>query len=342
MVSRFLTFDYFSRCLLVTVFEVLEILDNNKHPESKKLKRDFDSISKLELEKYVEDNHIDFYIDRHEKKDYERRQFYFVHLINKEIAKYRIGNLTDTNLRPAPYNSENLKSLIIDKNNLVSVNEFNIENFGFEKGNFVYTLCPILEQSNSSYWIFLTILSFSNELKLNFKIRLDPCIEVPKKEYKPMFYKMLVYGKQLDWRRLINQKNDDFGRWFNEKEYDRIGFTDYVWSPKDNEIHFTCEELPKENFKGVKTSRYFHAIFKKNTGGIIHCDGALRVYSDFELQNRLKFHVKESEVRKVGNRVKIFQYESSENNDKEIDQDTFCQIATNFFVWNDDVQQYFN
>lgn len=342
MISHYLTFDYFSKTLLDPFFEVFRVLNNNNHPGYKKLKVDLDSIDKIALKKYVIENDIDFYIDRFKNKDIGRRAYYFIYQINKDIARIRIEKLIDSSERPAPYCFDNLRDLIIDKNNLVSIKHFNIDNFGFERNKLVYILCPILEQSNSSCWIFRTILKFAEEKKLNFKIRLDPFIEIPIDDYHPMFYKMLVYGKQIDWQRLLNLSNDDFGQWFDEKEYNRAGFTDYVWAPKDNTVHFTCEELPKLNFKGIKTSRYFHAIFNKNTGGIIHCDGAIRLYSDYELESRSNFHVKVPEVRKIGKRVKIFQYESNENHEKELDQDTFCQLATNFFVWNDDVQRYFN
>ena len=342
MKSKYLTFDYFSKTLLDPMFEVFEVLDNGDHPENKKLKIDLDAIDKIDLEKYVKENHIDFYLDRLDNKDIGRRAFYFVHQIDKDIARIRIDKLIDSADRPDPYSFNNLQDLIIDKNHLAVIKQFKIDNFGFEKGKLVYTLCPILEQSNSSYWIFRTILKLAKENKLNFKIRLDPFIEIPLKDYHPMFYKMLVHGKRLDWHRLLSLRNDDFGQWFDEKEYNRTGFTDYVWSPKDKEIHFTCEELPKLNYKGLKISRYFHAIFKKDSGGIIHCDGAMRVYSDYEFKSRLNFHAKDPEVRKVGKRVKIFQYESNENECKEIDKDTFCQLATNFFVWNNDVQVYFN
>jgi hypothetical protein len=74
----------------------------------------------------------------------------------------------------------------------------------------------------------------------------------------------------------------------------------------------------------------------------MHCDGAMRIYSDEELNRRLDYHVKDTEARKVGKRVKIFQYESNENMGIEIDHDTFCQLTINFFVWNDDVQLYFH
>jgi len=342
MTSQYLTFNYFSKSLLDPMFHVFEVLDNDSHPKNKKLKIDLNSIDRIDLEKYVAENHIDFYLDRVEDKDIGRRAYYLVHKLHKDIARVRIEKLLDRNNRPEPYNSNNLTGLQIDKNCLASIDHFNIDNYGFEKGGFVYTLCPILEQSNSSYWIFVAILKFAKERKINFKIRLDPLIEIPLNDYHPMFYKMLVYGKPLDWQNLIRLRNDDCGKWLDEKEYNRVGFTDYVWSPKDNKIHFTCEELPKLNFKGIKSSRYFHAIFNKKTGGIKHCDGAIRIYSDYELNNRANYHVKDPDVRKVGKRIKIFQFESKDNMDKEIDQDMFCQLVTNFFVWNDDVQLYFN
>jgi hypothetical protein len=342
MKSKFHTFGYFSSCLTDTMYEVYEVLDNKQHSERKKLLNDINSIEKLELEKFVNENNIGCYTNRIEGGDFERKLFFFIHLMNKDIATNRIEKLLDTKDRPSPYNSENLQSITIYKHNLVSIKDFNLKKNRIEKGDYVYTLCPILEQSNSSYWISYKLLEFAKELKLNFKIRLDPFTEVPIKAFNLMKYKMLVHGKKLEWERLINLRNDDFGQWFNEKENDRVGFTDYIWAPKDNEIHFTCEELPKETFNGKKISRYFHAIFKKDTGGIIHCDGALRVYSECELLNRLRFHVKESEVRKVGARIKIFQYNSNENDGKEIDQDAFCQLVISFFIWNDDVQEYFN
>lgn len=341
MTSQYQTFDYFSKNLIDPQFKVFDVLDNNNHPEHERLMFDLNNIDKTDLEKYVIESNVDFYLDRVENKDIGRRAHYLVDKLHKDIARVRIEKLLDKNARPAPYDSNNLSELYIDKNFLASIDQFKTDNYGFEKGNLVYTLCPILEQSNSSYWIFIAILKFAKENKINFKIRLAPFIEIPLNDYQPMFYRMLVYGKPLDWQKILSLRNDDFGRWFDEKEYNRNGFTDYVWSPKDNEVHFTCEELPKFDFKGIKSSRYFHAIFNKATAGIKHCDGAIRIYSDYELNNRVNFHVRDTEARKIGKRIKIFQYENKDNMDKEIDQDTFCQLVINFFVWNDDIQSYF-
>jgi hypothetical protein len=180
-------------------------------------------------------------------------------------------------------------------------------------------------------------------VNISFKIRLDPLKEIHKDQYNPMFYKMHVHGKPLDWNSLTLLRVDEFGQWFNEKDYEKTGFTDYVWSPKkDGKIHFTCEEVPKLEYNGIHTSRYFHAIFDKNTESVTHCDGAIRYYTKDEIENRVRFQVKDPEVRRVGKRIKIFQYDSIENNQVGLSQSDFCDLAINFFVWNNDVIKYFN
>jgi CDP-diacylglycerol pyrophosphatase len=63
----------------------------------------------------------------------------------------------------------------------------------------------------------------------------------------------------------------------------------------------------------------------------------VRIYTEDELRYRKQFHVRHSEVRKMGKRVKIFQTDKV-----NISQDDFALLATSFFVWNDDVQAYFN
>ncbi len=341
MISNFSTIDYFAKSLKDPMHEVFVVFDNKEHHEHINLVNDLNSLNQHDLHQYVKDNCIDDFIHNASDKDAERKLYYFVHLISQDVARHRIEKLIEPTERPAPYHLQNLYDVICDKNHLVSMNQFNTDNFGFERNKLVYVLCPVLEQSNSSYWIFHVILRLAREKKLNLKIRLDPFIEIPLNDYRPMSYKMFVHGKTLDWDRLTNLRGDEYGQWMDEKEYKHMGYTDFIWSPKKDEIHFTCEELPKRhNF--LRTSRYFHAIFNKNTGMISHCDGAIRYYSEDELQYRSDYHVKDPEVRKIGKRIKIFGFESNDNDNKEIDQDTFCTLAVNFFVWNNDVQKYFN
>ena len=110
-----------------------------------------------------------------------------------------------------------------------------------------------------------------------------------------------------------------------------------MWGkPTAKEIHFTCEELPNKNEVHYRGSRYFHAIIDKKTGLVKHCDGAISIYSEDELEFRSKYHVRNSEVRKIGKRVKIFQL------DDQIERKIFIDLITSYMVWNYDLIRYFN
>jgi hypothetical protein len=337
MKDQIKTLEYFKNCLIDPFFEVFRILNNSSHAQYKNLLNDLNSIDKSILEKYIEEyNYVIAKINLLKDKDQGRRAFCFVDILHKEIAKERIKALCDKSLRPKPYNSKNLGEIEIDSNNLASIRKFDIYNFGYQYNKFVYSLAPaITSQTNSSYWISCTIIRLTEEKGLNFKIRLDPFIEEYKSEYKIMFQKMLVYGKPLDWERLRRLKEEEYGQWLDEKTYSKIGTTDFVWRPMGNEIHFTCEELPKINCLDYRGSRFFHAIFDKITGNIKHCDGAIRFYTLEEFKKRTQYHVRNTQVRKIGTRIKIFQI------DDFIDQNVFTTLAATFFVWNEDIQKYF-
>jgi hypothetical protein len=335
----FKTLEYFASNLIDPMWKVFEVLDNKNHYQYNNLMRDIENIDNYDLENFVREQHVDSFLNRQENKELGRRAYYMVFKLQKEIAKERIIKLLEFNKRPEPYDRENLSNINLDKNYLIATNQFDLIYYGFQYDKFVYELCPINGASNSSYWIFQAILKCINNSGAVFKVRLDPFKEIRPDDYNPMMYKMYVYGKPLDWDKLLVLRNEDFGQWFNEQNN---SFTDYVWTPKDEEIHFTSEEYPSFNYNGLNSSRYFHAIFNKKSGNIKHCDGAIRVYDDFEIISRGGFHVRQAEVRKVGKRIKIFQFDTNEYQNREISQDDFCQLVVNFFVWNHDVQNYFN
>ena len=71
-----------------------------------------------------------------------------------------------------------------------------------------------------------------------------------------------------------------------------VEFTDLVWSPGKDGVHFTCEEVPKLATCTVRGSRYFHGIYIPGKHSFTHCDGAIRVYSAQELVDRHQAHVR--------------------------------------------------
>lgn len=335
--------EYFSGSLMDPMFELFEVLDNQDHPEHQNVLLDLKSIDSDALTDFVNKRYIDEMIGRRDDKDTSRRAYFLIHLLQNEINEHRKRKLTEEINIQAPYGSPNFHGIEINDNQLVKMEVFDLSNFSLMLNEMVYMICPVTEGSNSSYWLSQAIFKQRIQNKINFKIRLDPLKEIHKNEYNPMMYKMHVHGKPLDWDKLKTLRFDDFGQWFNEKDYEKAGFTDYVWSPKkDNTIHFTCEEVPKLGYTGIKSSRYFHAIFNKRTGKINHCDGAIRYYTEEELANRVRYHVKDPDARKVGKRIKIFQFDSKDNDNMELNQSDFCDLAVNFFVWNPDVMKYFN
>lgn len=341
MTSEYRTFTHFSETLLDPFFEIYEILRNKEHARYQALLEDLNSLDQKKVETYISENRAQYDVHDGSNDPISKRAFYFLREIWRDIAQIRIQLLKTASNRPRPYDSVNLDSLEVDKSNLVSTKDFEIYKGGFKKDDLVYTLCPVIEQSNSSYWLSQAIVNVLFEAKILFRVRLDPFIEIPAMEFAPVQYRMHIHGKPLDWDRVSRLREDEFGSWLDEKDYNRIGTTDYVWSPKNHSVHYTCEELPKRDYSGLKASRYFHAIIDKRTGGISHCDGAIRLYDDDEIAFRYNSHVKNADVRKIGNRIKVFQFESNDNNGKELTRDMFSLLVMNFYVWNNDVISYF-
>lgn len=168
------------------------------------------------------------------------------------------------------------------------------------------------------------------------KVRLDPFNFAKIDKFIPLEYRMWVWGKPLDWNSIINLRQPEHGRWMAEfPSRDDINFTDYIWNPHDDEITFTCEEIPNSQNNIFRGSRYFHGIYSKISNDIIHCDGAIRFTSENELQERMSGHVKDENIRKIGKRIKIFM------NIQKLNFFEFCGLASSFFVWNEDVIRYF-
>jgi hypothetical protein len=331
------TIDYFEKLQLSSHHELHKVMDDPNHPRHNDLIEDLQDIDSDDLNSFITKYHYLF--NRADDKDLAAREMYLEYHIAAEIAKKRLSILNEftKGKRCAPYDSKDLQDLPIDEHGLVSLSDLKWYNFRLAHKNFVYQLSPSLDQCNSSHWLGLLIMNEAYRNGRKFKIRLDPLMKVHQDEFIPYMALMNLYGKKLEWARLRTLKSEEFGQWLGEGLSTKsIKTTDYVWRPEGNEIHFTCEELPKRECIHTRGSRYFHAIFDKKSGLIKHCDGALRIYNDQELTIREGYHVRHPEVRKIGKRVKLFLI------DDYIDQELFMKLATNFLVWNEDALEYFN
>lgn len=249
-------------------------------------------------------------------------------ILYEKIAETRKNALINDSL---PYTHKSINDLEIDKNNLISLSKLDIKITGLQRNGYVFAITPITASPNSSYWLTETILE--NRIFNITKVRLDPFFVYPLNEYKQIFYRMLCYGQELNWKRIESLNQDEHCRWLPDFQSSEIEFTDLVWSPRDNEIHFTCEEFPKSNASNYRGGRYFHSIYSIKDQEFIHVDGALRFYSESDHIERKSSHIRK--IGKIGKRIKIFQIDSN------ISRKLFCDLAATFFVGNDDVQKYF-
>ncbi len=235
-------------------------------------------------------------------------------------------------LVPAPpYGHHALEGLHPDHDGLVPVSALRPSYACWTRAGFVFHLPPTLQEMNSSYWTAQHLLRLDPTAQLN--LRLDPLLICPADDYRSAEYRMVVYGRPLDWDRLAQLKSEEHAQWMPDDLHSAGGtsLTQLCWTPRDDGVHFKCEELPSD--ADARPARYVHAIYNPETATITHFDGAVRYYTADELSLRHESHVRTA--GKQGVRVKLFR------TDGALDRDTWCNVVAAFFVWNGDMQGYF-
>lgn len=231
-----------------------------------------------------------------------------------------------------PYNQSVLKEIEIDKDGLVSLTNFDLFFTEFKLNGMSFTMVPIVESTNCMYWFVEALNKF--KLINKTKVRLDPLIFCPSREFRQSIYKMNWFGKSFDWERIKSSTKTDKGRWDTTGQSFKTRFTDYIWEHRDNEIHLRVEEIPTKEDVLKRGTRYFHAIYDKDVDAFIHIDGATIILEPHEWDIRNATHLEKA--GKIGKRVKVFRI------DNKISIDVLCALCPPFFVWNNDVALYFN
>ncbi len=205
--------------------------------------------------------------------------WYLINFLQDKIAGHKLELLKnqEKHSRPKPYDHPAISDLQFDDNYLVPLNQFIVEDSGLARNGYVFTISPVIKASNSSYW--LSNFFAHENLYNKMLIRLDPLMCRPKEIFRASMYKMWVWGKPLNWKEIHNLKEPLHGQWLSEDNNNGINVTQFAWIPSDGEVHFTCEEIPKEEFIHVRGSRYLHAICDKKVKAFSHLDGAIRIFS---------------------------------------------------------------
>ena len=339
---QFSSLQHFATTTMAPLFEVGEVYHNPEHPAHALLLFDLASIPEQVVEWFMTESDIRHLVTRRDDV-MEQKVLIFTSLVSDEIDNLRKLELCSSNSRPKPYDHTELQEVALDRNMMVKCDDMQMRLGGYTKGEEMFVMLPCTNATNSSYWLQDAINSIRRPDLL--KIRLDPLIHEPVATFNPMMYKMQLYGTAFEWERIKNLTVLEQTQFVAEFPSSRdISRTDLIWKPIDDEIHFTCEEMPHKTAISGRGSLYFHAIFQKESGRLKHCDGAIRFYNEEEYDFRMEKHIKENEVTRVGTRVKVFQFDvpETELSTEPITHKQFMDLVTTFFVWNHDVLGYFN
>jgi hypothetical protein len=175
--------------------------------------------------------------------------------------------------RPPPYDHPALTDLELPEDQLVPLSEFEVDGLALTRNGYTFAPVPSLNGQNAAYWLMQTVVR--RGLGEAVSMRLDPLMHRSSAAFSRVAYKMWMYGRHLDLSQLVGLSDEQFGRWLPGKLSRCVEFTDYVWSPRDGELHLTLEELPKGDEIRIRGSRYLHAIYDPSKELVIHLDGAV-------------------------------------------------------------------
>ena len=333
--DSFSSLPYFAASTMAPLIDVGDVYSDASHPWHVHLLNDLAIISDDDLVLFGNERpYLSTRNGEMSDTSLKLRLSFAICELERQIAILRKQLMLESTPIRHPYDHPELKGVGPDKDGLVYMHDFKDYNGGFFIENEVFTIAPSTDAHNSTYWVLQEL--HNPDLGNRVKVRFDPLIHHPKEDFNPTMYKMQVYGKSLDWERIKNLTSAEQLEFIPDSP-DRgdIAKTEIIWRPSGSEIHFTCEELPREEFLPYRGSRYFHAILDRGTGKIEHCDGAIRYYDIHQYNNRLKSHIKANEVTKAGTRIKIFHVTNPTHQG-------LINLIASFFVWNEDVFLYFN
>ena len=266
------------------------------------------------------------------KNDRLARVWIAERLLIEESARRRLECLcSPVSHETAPYSLDCLQDIQVDDEGMVRLVNFAYNQATLARDRFSFTLCSTTDCPNSTYWLLRSF--WEAGVADHVSVRLDPFLWGSSDSYPQTMYKMLMYATPVNWEDMGNLRETAHGRFQADKSPDKSELTEFAWSPRDDGVHFICEELPPKERIGFVAARYLHAIYDPPSESITHFDGALRIYTGEQLDERHRAHVRNS--GKTGTRRKIFRI------DAPISRNAFSLIAQAFFVWNRDLATYF-
>ena len=327
-------FDYLASDPSGPLLTLEDLSDDATHPLTASLERALGAIAPEDA--IIREQAPDFvflYGDR--PSDFQERQARIAILARHagmEICTARLRALKEaaSTDRPAPYDHPALLDLELPSDLLVPLHEFEVDGLALVRNGHAFSPVPPVESPNSAYWFMAAIAR--RKLEDLLVIRLDPLMHRPAPLFSRVGYRMWLYGRPLDLAALTTISDESHGRWLPGPLSTPSAYTDYVWSPRNRELHLTIEELPTRSAIDTRGSRYLHAIYDPETDRFTHADGAIRIFDEPQWVVRHAGHVRHS--GKAGTRVKTFRLEAP------VATDTLTSLCAPYFVWNYDVAKF--
>jgi hypothetical protein len=326
-------FAYFAASPIGPMLQLPREAADSESPVREPLERFLAELLPDEVAAACADPHFQFFAAGQHDLDRRARVWIAERRLAVEIAvrKLEVVRSELSEARPRPYDLLAVADLDVDDDHLVPLSAFEFDGARLTRNGHAFTVLTTTGSPNSTYWLLRTI--YDRGLSDRARVRLDPFLFGPQDSFAAMHYLMWMYGRSLDWSRLANLTEPDFGQW-RPASLSRDGeFTDFAWTPRGREVHFVCEEVPSMDDADRQPARYLHAVYDRTAKWISHLDGALRLYNATEIRDRQGSHVRNA--GRVGIREKVFRCEG------DIPPDVLCVIAQAFFVWNEDVRGYF-
>ena len=327
--------SYFAASPIGPLLGLGRVAREENHPLFSGIKRTFDLVqSDLLAQVFADENFNGLYSKvSQEEKEWFAREWIIIEELNRRNRLRRINYLLNQNevSRPIPYNDPELSDLEVSSDKLVPLSKFYVEEGVLLRKGQAYTILPPTPSENSSYWITRALLT--GGLQDRTWVRLDPMIRGKANKFPRMSYRMLWWGPPLLWKDVGNIKKESFGRWFPASLSHKSEFTDFAWVLRGEETHLFLEEMHKRNDIGIAGSRYFHVIFSNTKEYVVHLDGAIRIYSEDEWDQRKGVHV--NRTGKIGKRTKVFRI------DEPIQLDVVSSLGGTYLLWNYDVSHFF-
>ena len=162
----------------------------------------------------------------------------------EESARRRLESLAEP-LLPSrmPYTADCLQKIKIDGECMVRLADLAYNNATLAAGEFSFTVCSTTESPNSTYWLLRSF--YEQGVAGHVSVRLDPFLWGPSDSFPQTMYKMLVYATPVNWESMSKLREPAHGKMQADKPADKSELTEFCWDPRDDGIHFTCEELPQ-------------------------------------------------------------------------------------------------